>query len=123
MPRRNPNIARLRQHVRDLCKHHRITVYRCRRSQQACAQRESKQIAIPPIKSAKTYATAMHELGHVLGHHQDSRRVMVRERWAWNWARANALTWPPNIERVVARDLTWYAAHAAKLDRRAAQQD
>jgi len=48
---------------------------------------------------------------------------MARERAAWAWARANALIWPPSVERMVARDLTWYAAHAAKLDRRAAQQD
>ena len=42
-----------------------------------------------------SYATAMHEIGHILGRYQNSRRVMVRESWAWVWARRNALMWTP----------------------------
>jgi predicted Zn-dependent protease len=45
---------------------------------------------------------ALHEIGHVLGRHQRSKRSVVRERWAWRWARANALQWDHVQERYSA---------------------
>jgi hypothetical protein len=45
--------------------------------------------------SAISYATALHEIGHDRGRHQSSCDQMVRERWAWEWARRNALDWTP----------------------------
>jgi hypothetical protein len=45
------------------------------------------EIQLPPIRSAISYATALHEIGHIKGRHQNSRDTMVCERWAWEWAR------------------------------------
>jgi hypothetical protein len=89
----------------------------CARAGQAFALRGAGIIRIAPIKGAISYATALHEIGHIHGRHQDSRSVMVRERWAWKWARANALIWTPAMERSVRKDLAWYAPRAAKIDR------
>jgi hypothetical protein len=68
------------------------------------------ELQIAPIKSAVTYATALHEIGHIEGRYQNSRRVMVRERWAWAWARSAALVWTPAMERHATASLAWYAA-------------
>jgi hypothetical protein len=43
----------------------------------------------------------------------------VRERWAWEWARANALIWTPRMENSARKAVKWYARHAAWIDRRA----
>src|SRR5262245_6671078 len=64
-----------------------------------CPINETGEIFISPIRSEISYATALHELGHIFGRHQHSRSEMVRERWAWKWARANALVWTPRMER------------------------
>jgi hypothetical protein len=57
------------------------------------------EFRLPYIRSAISYAVALHELGHALGRYQSSHNAMVRERWAWQWARANAVSWTPAMER------------------------
>jgi hypothetical protein len=81
------------------------TVNRCSK---AYALQEAEEIGVPPIKSAISYATALHELGHQKGSHQRSKSVLVRERWAWQWARKTALLWTPQMERSAQRALAWY---------------
>ena len=68
------------------------------------------EIRLPRIRSIVSYAIALHEIGHIRGRHQRSCSVMVRERWAWQWARENALSWLPAMERVAAKSI--YAAKA-----------
>jgi hypothetical protein len=58
--------------------------------------------------SSLSYATALHEIGHWKGRYQRSRNVIVRERWAWQWARKNALIWTRAMERDATMSL--YAA-------------
>ena len=70
------------------------------------------EIQLAPIRSAISYATALHEIGHMLGRHQRSRNRVVRERWAWEWARRNALCWRPTMEKTAATSLAWYARRA-----------
>jgi hypothetical protein len=41
---------------------------------------------------------------------------MVRERWAWRWARQHALVWAPRMERYAEKSLAWYAARARSID-------
>ena len=110
-------VAEMRAHVFELCKRHEICVNWCRRLSQSHALRMAEEIIIAPIRSTWSYVVALHEIGHVLGRHQDSSRVMVRERWAWRWARQNALAWTPTIDRRVCDDLAWYVTRAAKIDR------
>jgi hypothetical protein len=80
----------------------------CRRPAQSRAIPEAEEIQIAPIKSAISYAVALHELGHILGRHQTSKNVIVRERWAWRWARAHARGWTPTMDAYARRSMQWY---------------
>jgi hypothetical protein len=80
------------------------------RPTRAHASLEAGVITVPRIRSAISYATALHEVGHFLGRHQRSRSRLVRERWAWVWARRNARVWTPPMERHARESLDWYAA-------------
>jgi len=97
------SIDDMRKHIEALAAEHDIAVYWIRRTGDAFAIREAdgaaNEVQTPPIKSAITYATALHEIGHILGRYQNSRRAVVREAWAWRWAQANALAWTPAMER------------------------
>ena len=91
------------QHITELTTAHDIQVNHLRSSRNAWAIREADggadEIIIPPVRSEITYVTALHEIGHILGRYQNSPRVAVRERWAWHWAKANALFWSQAMER------------------------
>ena len=108
----------MRQHAETLAATHdiRLDVRWVTRTAKAYAIREADgaadEVNTPPIRSAITYATALHELGHILGRYQNSRRQLVRERWAWQWARDNALIWTPTMEKVARASTTWYETHA-----------
>jgi hypothetical protein len=98
--RRKPTVEEMRQHVLDVLERHEIGYNWCRRATDAWGiGGEIREILTAPIKSGITYATALHEIGHVLGRHQGSRNPMVRERWAWRWAQKNALAWTETMER------------------------
>ena len=71
---------------------------------------ELLELQLPAVRSAVSYATALHEIGHVKGRHQKSRSVMVRERWAWRWAKENALIWTSAMDRSATKALAWYEA-------------
>jgi hypothetical protein len=75
----NPTREALRQHVLSLCERHDIVVHWCRRPARAKAIYEFEEITIAPVRSLTSYATAMHEIGHILGRYQRSRRIMVRQ--------------------------------------------
>ena|SRR5262245_43112319 len=114
-----PTTEQLQQHVFGLCKRHAITIYWCKRCSQSYSVREVDEITIAPIRSPISYATALHEIGHHLGSHQTSQFVIVRERWAWRWARGNALIWTEAMERSAQQAFAWYA-RAAEIDQRRA---
>lgn len=107
--------ADLCAHALSFCEVHDIAVYWVKRPSQAHALREIEEIHIAPIKSTISYATALHEIGHILGRHQLSKHVLVRERWAWEWARTNARCWTPAMERCAISSLSWYGRRLLEL--------
>jgi hypothetical protein len=107
-------------HIERLAKEHGIKVihhHLVKRCDQSFATRKRDDwgdaIGIMPIRSAIGYATALHELGHILGQHQDNDidDMLTQERWAWEWARQNALVWTPTMERCAVRSLAACALH------------
>jgi hypothetical protein len=89
---RYDDLRRMRQHIEELLVPHQsddcdIVHWRPRGSCIVDDHGEIVMIVIPPIRSASSYAIALHEIGHLRGRHQQSRREIVRERWAWAWAR------------------------------------
>jgi hypothetical protein len=101
-----PSVAQMRRHVERICKVNGIEINCARRV--ASADGWLREVWIRPIRSPCAYATALHEIGHILGRYQMKRSVMVRERWAWQWARRNALQWTPAMEQHAARCLKSY---------------
>jgi hypothetical protein len=96
---KQPTVDEMRRHIGDLLdKHEIIFNIECRRPSEAWAVCEFEEVSIPPIKSVLSYATALHEIGHIRGRYQTSRDMMVRESWAWRWAQQNALVWTPRME-------------------------
>jgi hypothetical protein len=80
------------------------------------AHHDTQTITIHPIVSEAAYATALHEIGHIrLGCHPGDD-VLVDERSAWQWARANALIWTPTMEREAERSLGTYEAGLDKTE-------
>jgi hypothetical protein len=104
-------VAAMRDHIAALVKQHSLTVLEIRHPRDGSAYFDQCEIAIAPIKSAISYATALHEIGHLIVERQKlSRRFMVQEFAAWDWARKNALTWTPTMERVAKKSFQNYAA-------------
>ena len=100
-------------HVQSLCRSHAIGLFWCRRPDRSYSMRACDEITVAPIKSVVSYAVAL----HILGRHQESRQCIVREHWAWDWAKRNALVWTPRMARCAAGSLRWYAdGHAAAVD-------
>jgi len=102
----------MRRHVAQLTA--TIQTLPVKRLRQAKAIRDDDgevlELWLAPVRSALSYATALHEIGHWKGHHRNSRNVMVRERAAWQWARKNALIWTEAMERCAAKSLAYYEA-------------
>lgn len=111
-------LTKMREHVENLAAAHgiRLCTQFVKRSDRAYALREAggaaDEVHTAPIRSAITYATALHEIGHILGRYQSSRRPIVREVWAWRWAQANALKWTPTMEKVSQDALGWAIRNA-----------
>jgi hypothetical protein len=108
-------LGNMREHVIALIKRHDIYANWVGRPDRAQAVHEFEEIWIAPIYSEISYATALHEIGHILGRYQTSHSMLVRERWAWQWARRNALMWTQTMERSAATGMARYALHAAKM--------
>jgi hypothetical protein len=124
-PRRaSVNVDEMRRHVEQLLAglmnpNDEISIYRVKRLHQARVLRDPRngeplEIQLPAIRSALSYATALHEIGHVKGRYQAMRNTTTTcERWAWQWAREHALIWTDAMERSAATSLA--CAHKRHL--------
>lgn len=90
------HVEKLNQHVVNLCEQHNIAWHQVRRGYAAY---EFREIFAPPIRGWVSYAVVLHTIGHCLGRYQTSSKTMVRESWAWRWAKSHALRWTPAMER------------------------
>ncbi len=99
------------QHVAAICRDEGIRVLS--HSRGGRASKTHKVIAIRPVKSAITYAVALHELGHVLGPWQSQPRLYA-EAGAWKWAREVAGIWTPSMEDKMSRSLHSYVLWAER---------
>ena len=102
----------MQRHIQHMINKLGLVTSQCDRPSQAWASLELEEICIPPIKSTISYAAALHEIGHIQGRYQTSRHSLVRELAAWRWARKQALTWTPAMERTCASSLAWAARNS-----------
>jgi hypothetical protein len=98
-------VARQWPHVRQLCQAHGIEITF---AEKPSASRLRREIWIRSVTSPRNYATALHEIGHIIGRYQLSGNVLTRERWAWDWARRNAIRWTPAMQRHAERCIESY---------------
>jgi hypothetical protein len=105
----------LREHIERLAAQHEIiitiTPFAARAFRKRFGEREADEIEIPPITTPIRYAVALHEIGHILGRYQDHHNEVVSERWAWEWARRNAIWWTSKMDRFAERALRGYQRH------------
>jgi len=98
-------VAQMRAHIWQLCEANGIEINFDRHASASYLSDRNHgavlapEIWIRPVRSPRAYAVALHEIGHILGRYQLSRATLVRERWAWRWARRNALQWTPAMQR------------------------
>jgi hypothetical protein len=116
MPARN--VAAMRQHIISLCETFEIAWYQDVDQDRSFSVREFGVICTPPVAGSVVYAIALHVIGHIRGCYLASRRVIVRERWAGEWARRNARIWTPAMEQTMRHSLSWYEANGVRLDRK-----
>ena len=102
------------EHIARICKIEDIEVGS--HSSGGRAYRRQRRIKIRPVKTAVTYAIALHEIGHILGPRQSSTRL-DKEVGAWEWAQANALDWTDAMGATRAKCLQSYLAKAARSSR------
>lgn len=79
--------------------------------------RKARRIRIRPVRTANTYAIALHEIGHVLGRRQSQTRLYA-EIGAWEWAKNNAGFWSSVMTSKMRRCLDSYVQWS-KRSRRA----
>lgn len=108
-------------HITNLLATHRITVTWKPSGNTGRAWRISKHVAIPEVKTAISYALALHEIGHILGKNPPTR--LGREAAAWQWALDNAITWTPVMESKMQRCLDSYDRWAKRRKGAALSED
>jgi len=93
------------EHIATICAQHEIVIGS--HTSGGRAFRKSRRIKIRPVKSAVTYAIALHEIGHILGKRQSGNRI-DKEVGAWEWAKTNAIEWTPVMTKTMTRCLSSY---------------
>jgi hypothetical protein len=114
----SPAVIALAEHAVELCIEHRIhAVLNRRQGVAGYANASQRAIAVRPIISERSYATALHEIGHVvdgkhpsgftksIAGHSYSEHPM-RELAAWRWACRNAARWTRKMHEGLSSRLT-----------------
>jgi hypothetical protein len=102
------------KHIARICKIEDITIES--HSSGGRAYRRKRLVKIKPVKTAITYAVALHEIGHILGPRQRGTRL-DQEVGAWEWAMENAIEWTDAMAEKRAACLRSYLAKAARSPR------
>lgn len=100
-------------HIARICKIEDIEI--ASHSRGGRAYRRKRLVKIRPVKSAVTYAIALHEIGHILGPRQSGTRL-DKEVGAWEWAQANAIEW---TEAMSAKRVACLQSYLRKVERSA----
>jgi hypothetical protein len=98
-------------HIAELCREYGIDL-ECKEGG-GSAWWGTRKVCVPPPSSAVKYATALHEVGHIVGGMQKGRKL-EKETGAWLWARENAIEWSDDMERRMHYALGTYFAWAER---------
>lgn len=100
-------------HVRELAGRGGLTLVVVARGDRARAWRRGRTVAVPEVRSLRSYLVCLHELGHVLG--PNPRLRLDQEVAAWDWALAHSRWEPtPAARALIGRALGSYLARAVR---------
>lgn len=100
-----PRAKAFAAHIDALCEVNRIKIEFADKDEFAVV--DDRTIRIRPVRGDLSYASAMHEIGHILGRWKN-RPTMIEETGAWLWAEKNAISWTDPMRELVARSLKSY---------------
>lgn len=110
-------VRQMAEHVDALLARHGIVVEWREAGAKGTAYPTKRLVKISPVKTAISYAVALHEIGHVQTWKRRHSRL-ASEIAAWGWARENALCWTAVMNRCQERCMGSYMGWAAtKLNR------
>jgi hypothetical protein len=98
-------------HFAELCAEHEIVVRFTLAAPEDgaySANHMQRRVTTRPIRNTGFYVSALHEIGHIVGPHQDKSRLWA-EWGAWIWAKENAIVWTDTAWRVTRGALTSYS--------------
>jgi hypothetical protein len=99
------------EHVAALVHEGELRVVTTPRSDRARASRRAKIVALPEVRSLRSYLVCLHEIGHVLGPNPPKR--LDQEVAAWHWALVHSRWEPtPACWAMIGRALGSYVARA-----------
>ena len=107
----------LAKHVEELCDKHQITILN-RSSHGGRASKRDRTISIKPVKTQRTYITALHEIGHLIGRGRSGTRLQ-QEAAAWQYVIDTALVaLAPGTYQAMLRFLGTYLKASERAARR-----
>lgn len=97
-----------KNHIYQICDKHRIKILYTTNKNNICHHINKKTIEICHVKNEISYSWALHEIGHVLNNLNDDPFDFDNEIQAWKWAKSNALTWNPKMQKDMVESLYTY---------------
>jgi len=106
-------IRQLELHIRRVARENKISLKWVKTFQECIALSDERTVHTLPIKSHRSYAFALHELGHLLGPCQGiNQSQLASEAGAWQWAEENALVWGRAAHRAMVLGMGSYLQNA-----------
>jgi hypothetical protein len=105
------------KHIEELCAEHQIAIL-SRSSHGGRASKRDRTISIKPVKTQRTYITALHEIGHLIGRGRSGTRLQ-QEAAAWQYVLDTSIVaLAPGSYRAILRFLTTYLKASVRAARR-----
>jgi hypothetical protein len=105
------------RHIEELCEKHQITILN-RSSHGGRASKRDRTISIKPVKTQRTYITALHEIGHIVGRGRSGTRLQ-KEAAAWQYVLDTSIdSLTPGTYGSMLRFLTTYLKASERAARR-----
>jgi hypothetical protein len=100
------NIETLAAHIEELAVQHSITIIYKKNAGRSW--KKTREICISPVKTAISYAVALHEIGHIVDDTRFGTLSIDREAGAWAWAKENAMEWRKPAKLAASRLIMTY---------------
>jgi hypothetical protein len=107
----------LAKHIDELCEKHQITILN-RSSHGGRASKRDRTISMKLVKTQRTYITALHEIGHLIGRGRTGTRLQ-KEAAAWQYVLDTSIVaLAPGTYRAMLRFLSTYLKASERAARR-----